>query len=95
VTGEQAQTMGLAQYLSSAGESRADAIAFARRLSEQCSPFSLALIKRQLYADLSKDADSSLTSALGFMDESFGGPDLASALAAYLSKTRPTFDTLN
>jgi enoyl-CoA hydratase/carnithine racemase len=95
VTGEQAQSMGLAQYLSRRTEARADAIAFARRLAEQCSPFSLATIKRQLYAGLSSDADSALTAALGFMDQSFGGPDLATALSAHVSKTRPTFESLD
>ena len=53
-----------------------------------------AAIKAQVYADLGRGFDESLTDTLARMDASFDGPDLAEALAARASKRPAVFRPL-
>jgi enoyl-CoA hydratase/carnithine racemase len=94
ITGEEAGRIGLVQYVSSKESVLADAIAYAARLAESCSPQSMAAAKSQVYADLELTQSDALTKALELMDESFGRPDLAAALAARRAGQPPEFGPL-
>jgi enoyl-CoA hydratase/carnithine racemase len=94
ITGEEAGRIGLVQYVTSTESVLADAIAYAARLAESCSPQSMATAKSQVYADLELTQSDALTRALELMDESFGHPDLPAALAARGTGQPPEFAPL-
>jgi enoyl-CoA hydratase/carnithine racemase len=91
ITGEEAARIGLVQYVSARESVLADAIGYATRLAEGCSPYSMATAKAQVYADLQATDDEALTRTLELMDQSFDGADLAAALAARASGAAPEF----
>jgi enoyl-CoA hydratase/carnithine racemase len=94
ITGDEAGRIGLVQYVSAAESVLADAIAYAARLAESCSPQSMAAAKAQVYADLELTQSDALTRSLELMGESFGHPDLAAALAARGAGQPPQFAPL-
>jgi enoyl-CoA hydratase/carnithine racemase len=94
MTGEEAVRVGLVQYVSTRESVLADAIGYAARLAETCSPYSMATAKSQVYADLDATDDDALTRTLALMDESFDGEDLAAALAARTAGHAPEFPPL-
>ncbi len=59
-----------------------------------CSPHSLAVIKRQVYADLHRPLSDALDEALGYMYEAFEGDDLREAMAARAANRPPMFGPL-
>jgi enoyl-CoA hydratase/carnithine racemase len=94
ITGEEAGRIGLVQYVSPRETVLADAVAYAARLAQTCSPFSMATVKRQVYADLETTDEEALTRTLALMDSSFDHPDLAAALAARAEGKPPEFPPL-
>jgi enoyl-CoA hydratase/carnithine racemase len=95
ITGTEAAQIGLVQYVSPAGIVLDDAIRYAARLAESCSPVSVAAAKQQVYADLDATAVEAMSRSLAMMDASFDGPDLAEALAARAAKRNPQFGPLS
>jgi enoyl-CoA hydratase/carnithine racemase len=94
ITGEEAGRIGLVQYVSPRETVLADAVAYATRLAQTCSPFSMAAVKAQVYADLEATDEDALTRTLALMSTSFDHPDLAAALAARADQTSPEFPPL-
>jgi enoyl-CoA hydratase/carnithine racemase len=70
------------------------AIAWARDVSEHCSPRSLATIKRQVYGDLDRPRDESIDRALKLMVDSFSWGGLQEALTARAEGRKPKFHGL-
>jgi enoyl-CoA hydratase/carnithine racemase len=71
------------------------AVEYAGALARDCSPTSLATIKRQVYADLDRSRAEALTDTLALMMGGvFDQPDLREALAARAEKRRPSFAPL-
>ena len=70
-------------------EAHGVALGFAER-----SPWSLAMMKEQIYADLNRPFAPGLERSLELMRESFGRPDLAEAVAARAEKRPPAFPPL-
>jgi enoyl-CoA hydratase/carnithine racemase len=94
ITGQEAARIGLVQYVSAPGAALPDALDYAARLARDCAPSSMAAIKAQVYADLKATDEEALTRALQLMDVSFGGADLAAALAARTAGRAPEFGPL-
>ena len=93
ISGAEAARIGLVQYVST-GPVLDDAVAYATRLAESSSPYSMAAAKAQVYADLDASAEDGIRRAMALMDESFDNPDLAAALAARAEGHPPEFAPL-
>jgi enoyl-CoA hydratase/carnithine racemase len=70
------------------------ALAWAHDVADNCSPRSLAQIKRQLYDDDTATFAESMSRSLALMRDSFGWEDLPEALAARREKRAPGFQGL-
>jgi enoyl-CoA hydratase/carnithine racemase len=64
---------------------------YARDLAANCSPAAMAMIKRQVYADLETDERSALRRALDVRDEAIRLPDFDEGVAAYRERRTPRF----
>jgi enoyl-CoA hydratase/carnithine racemase len=91
---DEALRIGLVQEVVT-GEPVLDrALAWAHDVADNCSPRSLAQIKRQFYADDTATFDEALSRSLAAMRVSFGWGDLPEALAARREKRAPGFQGL-
>src|SRR5579871_2453156 len=73
VLGSEAESMGLVNRAVE-GDVVAESVAYARELARACSPASLAAMKRQVYADLSRELPDAVEEANRLMAESFTKP---------------------
>ncbi|MBU6282969.1 enoyl-CoA hydratase, partial [bacterium] len=60
-------------------------------IATQCSPRSIRIMKRQLYADLAGDLGSSVHEADREMVASFSAEDFREGVAAFLQRRPPRF----
>jgi enoyl-CoA hydratase/carnithine racemase len=67
------------------------ATAYARDLARNCSPSSMATMKRQVYADLQRPLVDAVAEADRLMLESFAKPDFAEGVASFVERREPTF----
>ena len=91
ILGEEAAALGLVNRALPREELIEGTLAYARDLAEQCSPASMATMKRQVYADLERPLDEGLTQADRLMVESFSGPDFVEGVRSFLDKRAPQF----
>jgi enoyl-CoA hydratase/carnithine racemase len=71
-----------------------EALAYARMLAAECSPASMALMKRQVYGDYEHTLAESLEEANRLMMESFSGPDFGEGVRSFLERRAPEFAPL-
>ncbi len=93
ITGAEAGRIGLVQYVSDS-DVLADALRYATDLAQNCSPASMATVKRQVYADLEAGSEEALARTMALMRESFGGADFAEALRARTERRAPDWSPL-
>jgi len=67
------------------------ALAYARDLAANCSPASMATMKRQVYADLERRLADALAEADRLMLASFAAPDFAEGVASFIERREPAF----
>ncbi len=67
---------------------------YARDLAENCSPTSMAIMKRQVYQQLHASLGPSEREAVRLMIESFGRPDFKEGVTSFLDKRSPRFARL-
>jgi len=60
-------------------------------LAANCSPTSIAIIKRQVYVDLHRGLGAACDEAEQLMVESFGRPDFAEGVRSFLQRREPDF----
>lgn len=72
----------------------AHAIAYADALARTSSPYSMANMKAQVYADADRDRAAALEDTLARMRESITRPDLAEAMLARSEQRAPDFPSL-
>lgn len=94
VTGEEAAAMGVVNRALPAGEVLDHSIAYVRDLAGKCSPTSLAIMKRQVYEQLTATLGPSEREARRLMVESFGRPDFREGVDSFLEKRPPRFGRL-
>ena len=67
---------------------------YARDLAQNCSPASMAIMKRQVYQHLSSALGPAEKQAVKLMIESFDRPDFKEGVSAFLSKRKPKFERI-
>jgi enoyl-CoA hydratase/carnithine racemase len=67
------------------------ALAYAADLARNVSPSSMAVMKRQVYADYERDVSTASRDALRLMRESFGRPDFREGVQSFLQKRQADF----
>jgi enoyl-CoA hydratase/carnithine racemase len=67
---------------------------YARMLASDCSPASMAVMKRQVYADYEHTLAESLEDANRLMAESFTRPDFAEGVQSFVERRAPNFEPL-
>ncbi|MCT9933644.1 enoyl-CoA hydratase-related protein [Planotetraspora sp. A-T 1434] len=93
-TGSEAYALGLAGRAVPGDRLLEETLAYARELATQCSPTSMAVIKRQVWGDWATTLDESRDEAVRLMLESFGRPDFAEGVASFLERRPPRFPPL-
>ena len=94
VTGEEAAAMGLVNRALPAEEVLPHAVAYVRELAEKCSPASMAIMKRQVYEQLTTSLGPAEREARKLMIESFDRPDFREGVSSFLQKRPPRFERL-
>ena len=93
--GEEAGRIGLVDHVLPVDEVLPAALAYARELAENCSPRSMAVIKRQVYQALESELDPARREAVALMLASFAGDDFREGVLSHLEKRPPNFPPLD
>jgi enoyl-CoA hydratase/carnithine racemase len=94
VLGREAAAMGLVNRSLARERVLEEALAYARELVVNCSPASLATIKRQVHSDLQRNLSDALHEADRLMLRSFAEPDFVEGVNSFLERREPRFAAL-
>ena len=94
VLGAEAATIGLVNAAMPRERVLERTLAYARELAVNCSPASMATIKRQVYADLERSAAQALAEADRLMLASFAAPDFVEGVTSFVERREPRFAPL-
>ncbi|MCB2049177.1 MAG: enoyl-CoA hydratase/isomerase family protein [Novosphingobium sp.] len=95
VGAEEALAMGMVNRVVPHDQLLDEARAYAKKLIETSSPWSMRIMKEQLYADLTSTVQQGYERAVNFADESVLRPDFREGLKALAEKRAPQFDALD
>jgi enoyl-CoA hydratase/carnithine racemase len=95
VLGSEAEALGLVNRAVADGRVVDEALSYARELATECSPTSMATIKRQVYGDASRGLDDALADANELMLESLTRADFAEGVQSFLERRSPRFAPLS
>jgi len=91
VLGDEAAALGLVNRAVDGGRVLEETISYARELARECSPASMATIKRQVYADYDRTLSETIAGAKQLMLESFTAPDFAEGVRSFVERRSPRF----
>jgi enoyl-CoA hydratase/carnithine racemase len=91
VLGEDALAIGLVDWVVPREDLLERAIAYADDLASNCSPRSMAIVKRQAREHLDVDFEAALAESDQLMLDSFDAPDVKEGVASYVEKRPPRF----
>jgi enoyl-CoA hydratase/carnithine racemase len=94
VLAEEALELGLVNRALAPESLIEETLAYARELAVQCSPASMAAMKRQVYADLDRGLEDALEQADRLMLASFSGPDFVEGVTSFVERRDPSFAAL-
>jgi enoyl-CoA hydratase/carnithine racemase len=94
VLGTEAAEMGLANWSVEDGGTLERAVEYAGMLARECSPASMADMKRQVYRDYERTIDETVEAANRLMAESFNRPDFAEGVKSFVERRSPNFPSL-
>ncbi len=94
VTAQEAERIGLVNGVFPRDELIDRVLAYAGDMADNCSPASMAAIKRQVYADYGRGIDEAASSALEEMVDSFRRPDVQEGAASFIERRKPEFPPL-
>ena len=92
VLGAEAAQLGLVNRALPAERLMDETLAYTRELAVNCSPASMATMKRQVYADFERGLPEALAEADRLMLESFTRPDFAEGVASFVERREPSFE---
>ncbi len=92
---DEAAELGLVKAVVPPEQLMAHAMAYAEDIAQNCSPASMAIIKRQAYGDAMREvADSSARSDI-LLQQSLKRPDVIEGITSFLEKRAPSFPGLS
>jgi enoyl-CoA hydratase/carnithine racemase len=91
ITADEAKDMGLVNKVLPPDELLPHALAYARDLAVNCSPFSMATMKNQVNGDWERNAEEARFRALVHVSEHSTHPDFTEGVASYTEKRPPAF----
>jgi enoyl-CoA hydratase/carnithine racemase len=91
VLGEEAARLGLVNRAVAPERLLEETMAYAHELAVNCSPASMATMKRQVYSDLERGLPEALAEATQLMVESFSRPDFSEGVASFVERRDPRF----
>ncbi|AFC42894.1 MULTISPECIES: enoyl-CoA hydratase [Mycobacterium] len=91
---EEAAQLGLVKDVVAPEQLMSRALAYADDIARNCSPASLAVIKRQAYGDALRDVADVSARAETLMHESLLRPDVVEGITSFLEKRPPRFPPL-
>ena len=94
VLADEALALGLVNRIVPLDELLATAVAYAADLAANCSPASMAVIKRQVLADWDGDLETARVRVAGLVAASLDGPDFREGISSFLRKRPPAFPPL-
>jgi enoyl-CoA hydratase/carnithine racemase len=94
VLGEEAAALGLVNRALAPELLLEETLAYARDLAVNCSPASMATMKRQVYSALEQGLSDALAEADRLMLESFTGPDFVEGVTSFIERRDPRFAPL-
>jgi enoyl-CoA hydratase/carnithine racemase len=95
VFAEEAQELGLVNRVVAPDRLMDTALEYAHEIVINCSPRSMATMKRQVYADLQRELPDALADADRLMLESFTAPDFAEGVTSFIERRDPRFAALD
>lgn len=94
VFAEEAYELGLVNRVLAPDRLLETTLDYAHEMVVNCSPKSMATIKRQVYADLQRELPDALAEADRLMRESFTAPDFSEGVTSFLERRDPRFAAL-
>jgi enoyl-CoA hydratase/carnithine racemase len=94
VPGDEAARLGLVNASMPADEVLAHSRAYLEDVAANCSPASMAVIKRQVYEQLHAGLGPAESESQQLMLESFTRPDFREGVSSFLQKRPPKFDRI-
>jgi enoyl-CoA hydratase/carnithine racemase len=94
VDAEEAYRIGYANRLSENGEVLKEAQGFLLNLAKTAAPYSLMMMKKQIYQHLNQDLGLSNTESTTWMDESLKRDDFKEGIKSFLEKRSPNFEKI-
>lgn len=94
VLADEARELGLVNRVITPERLLDAAFEYARDLAANCSPSSMATMKRQVYGDLERGLMQATEDADRLMVQSFSAPDFAEGVTSFLERREPHFEAL-
>lgn len=94
VLAQEAHELGLVNHVAEPERLHEETLAYARELAVNCSPASMAAMKRQVYVDLDRGLAEATADADRLMLASFSRPDFVEGVSSFLERRSPRFAAL-
>lgn len=91
---EEAAALGLVKEVVAPDQLMARALAYAEDIAQNCSPASMAVIKRQAYGDAMRDVADASSRSETLLAESLQRPDVVEGITSFFEKRPPNFPGL-
>jgi enoyl-CoA hydratase/carnithine racemase len=91
---EEALSMGLVSRISAPGDLLNETREYAADLVRNCSPASMAAIKRQVYRDSRADLATAIRESAALTSEALAGSDFKEGIDSFIEKRAPSFSPL-
>ncbi|MCU1501121.1 MAG: enoyl-CoA hydratase [Ilumatobacteraceae bacterium] len=95
ILAEEAKQMGMVNDVLPADQLMNHTLDYAADIATNASPTSMAVIKRQVYADAHRTLPEASDAAVELMKASLKRPDFKEGVASYLAKRPPAFQPIN
>lgn len=92
---EEAAELGLVKEVVAPDDLMTRALDYAEDIAANCSPASMAVIKRQVYGDASRDVVEATSRAEVLLHEAMPRPDVIEGITSFLEKRPPQFPSLS